>query len=94
MFIKWLDIVRLRNVCLISIVIAKSFNLIPMSKKSTEFFQSVRIFPIVFVRIFEEVIWEHCLVHTCRQNRELLSVEKILRLFIDTLQVWTRYKKF
>ncbi len=30
-----------------------------MSKKSTEFFQSVRIFPAVFVRIFEKVIWEH-----------------------------------
>ncbi len=28
--------------------------------KSTEFFQSVRIFPAVFVRIFEKVIWEHC----------------------------------
>ncbi len=31
-----------------------------MSKISTEFFQSVRIFPTVFVRIFEKVIWEHC----------------------------------
>ncbi len=31
----------------------------PMSKKSTEFFQSVRIFATVFVRIFEKAIWEH-----------------------------------
>ncbi len=31
-----------------------------MSKKSTEFFQSVRIFPAVFVRIFEKVICKHC----------------------------------
>ncbi len=60
MFIKQSDIVRLRNVCLISIVLTKSFNLIPTSKKSTEFFQSVRIFPAVFVQIFEKVIWEHC----------------------------------
>ncbi len=32
-----------------------------MSKKVRKFFQSVRIFPTVFVRIFEKVIWEHCL---------------------------------
>ncbi len=51
----------MRNLCLISIVLAKSFNLIPMLKKSTEFFQSVQIFPTVFVRIFEKVIWEHWL---------------------------------
>ncbi len=51
----------MRNVCLISIVLPKSFNLIPMSKKSTEFFQSIGIFPAVFVRIFEKVIWEHWL---------------------------------
>ncbi len=38
MFIKQFDIVRLRNVCLISIVLAKSFNLIPMSKKVRNFF--------------------------------------------------------
>ncbi len=35
-----------------------------MSKKSTEFFQSVRIFPAVFVRIFEKVLWEHCFCRT------------------------------
>ncbi len=65
MFIKWFNIVRLRNVCLISIVLTKSFNLIPMSsKKSTEFFQSVRIFPTMFVRIFEKVIWEHWSLYT------------------------------
>ncbi len=61
MFTKQFDIVRLRNVCLISIVLAKSFNLIPMSKKSMEFFQSVQIFPTAFVRIFDKVIWEHCI---------------------------------
>ncbi len=43
-------------------VLRKSFNLIPTSEKSTEFFQSVRIFPAVFVRIFEKVIWEHCAI--------------------------------
>ncbi len=59
MFIKQFDIVRLRNVWLISIVLTKSFNLIPMPKKSMEFVQSARIFPTVFVRIFEKVIWEH-----------------------------------
>ncbi len=48
-----------KYVCFISIIFTKSFNLIPMSKKSTEFFQSVRFFPPVFVRIFEKVIWEH-----------------------------------
>ncbi len=60
MFIKQFDIVRLKNVRFISIVLAKSFNLIPMSRKSTDFFQSVRIFPTAFVWIFEKVIWEHC----------------------------------
>ncbi len=34
------------------------------------------------------------LVHTCRQNRELVSTDKVLRLFIDKLQVWTHGKKF
>ncbi len=34
------------------------------------------------------------LVHICRQNRELVSIDKVLRLFIDKLQVWTRDKKF
>ncbi len=38
MFIKQFDIVRLRNVDLISIALAKSFNLIPMSKKVRNFF--------------------------------------------------------
>ncbi len=47
-----------------SIVLTKSFNLIPMLKKSTEFFQSLRIFSAVFVQIFEKVIWEHWLLHT------------------------------
>ncbi len=47
------------NVYLISIVFTKFFDLIPMSKKSTEFFQFVRIFPAVFAQIFGKVIWEH-----------------------------------
>ncbi len=34
--------------------LAKSFNLIPMSEKSTEFFQSIRIFPTSFLRNFWE----------------------------------------
>ncbi len=34
------------------------------------------------------------LVHTCRQNHELVSTDKVLRLFIDKLLVWTRDKKF
>ncbi len=34
------------------------------------------------------------LVHTCRQNRELVSIDKVLRLFIDKLPVWTLDKKF
>ncbi len=34
------------------------------------------------------------LVHTCRQNREHLSTDKVLRLFIDKLPVWTRNKMF
>ncbi len=34
------------------------------------------------------------LVHTCRQNRELVSIDKVLRLFIDKLQVRMRDKKF
>ncbi len=33
-------------------------------------------------------------VHTRRQNHELVSIDKVLRLFIDKLQVWTRDKKF
>ncbi len=40
MFIKWFDIIRLRNVYLISIVLTKSFNLIPMSKKKVRNFFS------------------------------------------------------
>ncbi len=36
--IKWFDIFRLRNVCLISIVLTKSFNLIPCRKKVRNFF--------------------------------------------------------
>ncbi len=88
MFIKWFDIVRLRNVCLISIVLTKFFNLIPMLKKSTEFFQSVRIFPTIFVWIFEKVIWEHCctLFVVCRQfsqgGRFFFSTKKYF-VFVD-----------
>ncbi len=33
------------------------------------------------------------LVYTCRQNRELMSIDKVWRLFIDKLQAWTRDKK-
>ncbi len=33
------------------------------------------------------------LVHTCRQNRELVYIDKVLLLFIDKLQVWMRDKK-
>ncbi len=33
------------------------------------------------------------LVHARRQNRELMSIDKVLRLFVDELQVWTRDKK-
>ncbi len=53
MFIKQFNI-RLRNLCLISILLAKSFNLIPMLKKSTEFFQSVRIFSYSVCTDFRE----------------------------------------
>ncbi len=34
------------------------------------------------------------LVHTCGQNPELVSIDKVLRLFIDKLQVRTLDKKF
>ncbi len=34
------------------------------------------------------------LVHICRQNRELLSIDEVLRLFIDKMQLWMRDKKF
>ncbi len=34
------------------------------------------------------------LVHPCRQNRELVPIDKVLRFFIDKLQVWMRDKKF
>ncbi len=82
MFIKQFDIVRFRSVCLISIVLTKSFNLMPMSKKSTVFFQSVRIFRTVFVRIFEKVIGNHTqsrqtrfpsLLYNCLLSRVMLS---------------------
>ncbi len=53
MFIKCFDIVRLRN------VLQNPLIWYPRRKKSTEFFQSVQIFPTAFVRIFEKVIWEH-----------------------------------
>ncbi len=40
-----------------------------MSKKSMEFFQFVQIFPAVFVRIFEKVIWKHWLgVTVCNRH--------------------------
>ncbi len=42
-------------------------------------------------RLIENVLG---LVRTCRQNRELVSIDKVLRLFIDKLQVWTCDKKF
>ncbi len=33
------------------------------------------------------------LVHTCRLNCQLVSIDKVLRLFIDKLQVWRCDKK-
>ncbi len=33
------------------------------------------------------------LVHTCTQNCELVSIDKVLRLFIDKMQVWTCWQK-
>ncbi len=44
MFIKQFSIVRLRNVCLISVILVKSFNLIPMSKKVRNFFRLYEFF--------------------------------------------------
>ncbi len=85
MFIKQFDIVRLRNVCLISIVLTKSFNLIHTSKKSTEFFQSVRIFPTAFARIFEKVIWEHCIGSPGSSLSSLSRLSIVSMFFVKTI---------
>ncbi len=76
----------MRNVCVISMVLAKSFNLIHMSKRSTEFFQSVWIFPTTFVQIFEKVVWEHWYI--------VLFCRNFWGANVQVAAMWPRFNPF